>query len=101
MEGLRHPSGGPDHLSVGGCAGQTDQNVLSRSGSRLVSRLLSGPVQTVCRPPEGDFPQCRQVFQGKEVAERALGLLGLINLPRLKARDQVRRLDVDHLNLVG
>jgi hypothetical protein len=68
----------------------------NRMGAQMVEHLcIDRPGRTAQR----QFAQCAQVRLGKEVAERAAGLLRDIDLARLEPRDQLVGRDVDHLDL--
>ena len=100
VKGLGHPGRGADDLGVGGRAGQADQNMLPRLGLHLPLKP-GGALQLVRGAPEGNLPEGGQIFQAEKMIQ-GLGRLGPpIDFPLPEAFQQVRRLQVHHLHLVG
>lgn len=57
--------------------------MLASAGRMLISSPLGGSVQSVCCPAQRNLTQCRQIFTGKEVAQRTLRLSLLIDFSLL------------------
>ena len=80
VEGLRHSGRGADHLGVGGRSRQAGKHMLvPHTGT---ARCFGGPAQSVGRAAQGDLPQGRQVFLGKEVVLGPAGLSRPVDFPR-------------------
>ena len=54
-----------------------------------------------CGAPQGDLAQGGQILQGEEVVHGPGRLVGPVDLALLEPLQQIRRLDVHYLNLVG
>ena len=63
--------------------------------------LSGGAVEAVSGPAQSDLPQSGKVLLGKEVAQGLLSLGGPVDLALLEPGDQVVRLHIHHLDLVG
>lgn len=100
VEGPCHPGGGANDLGVGGGAGQADQDVLTGLGLFL-SLEPRGGVQPVRRPPQGNFPEEGQVFLGEKIPQGQGRLPLTVDLTLPQPFQQVRRLQVHQLHLVG
>ena len=101
LKGLGHSGGGTDDFCIGGGAGQTDQDMVARVEKALRMLLSGGAVEAVSGPAQSDLPQSGKVLLGKEVAQGLLSLGGPVDLALLEPGDQVVRLHIHHLDLVG
>ena len=99
-EGLRHAGRRADDIGVGRRAGQADQDVLAALGLGAHPGVRR-PVEPVCGAPQGDLAQGGQILQGEEVVHGPGRLVGPVDLALLEPLQQIRRLDVHYLNLVG
>ena len=101
LKGLGHSGGGTDDFCIGGGAGQTDQDMVAGVEKALRMLLSGGAVEAVSGPAQSDLPQSGKVLLGKEVAQGLLSLGGPVDLALLEPGDQVVRLHIHHLDLVG
>ena len=58
-------------------------------------------IQPVRCPPQGDLPEGGQIFAGKKVPHGLRGLPGAVNLPLPQPLQQIDRLQIHQLHLVG
>lgn len=102
VERSRHAGRGADDLGVGRGARQADEDVFLGvivGAQRLAA--LRDAVHPVGGAAQRDLPQGHEVLPREEMPERPVRLVGRVDLPLRQPLDQVVRLDVHELDLVG
>lgn len=75
-------------------------DIVIRVGGGLFGPL-GQTVDPVGRAAQRDLPQRAEMIHGEKMAERLLSLFRLVDFPLVQPRDEILRLDVHQLDLVG
>ena len=67
----------------------------------LDAGIFTDGIDLVGAAPQGDFPQCGQIWNGEKVRHGPLGLLLAIDLAAFQPFHQFGRLDIHDLHLIG
>ena len=67
----------------------------------FTAAFLGMAAQPICSSPQCDLPQCRQIIPDKKVIQRTGSLLLLIDFSFPQTLDQIVRLNIHQLHLIG